>query len=242
MSALVLAMLFAVATPQPLTLSVSVTPTHTASLVPVNVSLMVTNRTRAPITLDFPSPDLFQIQIIDSGGQVLFDSRSGHNPIDVHRKMVFPVGRTNIATYDWSGLTDEHRALAAPAQYTVHVAMASSTTTLSADVPLILDAPQTIDSVLSAAKPVMATIAGTPEREGAITYLRDDTGRVAITMPLGIRPQGTFIARGIMQTVLNQRKFVIARFAPASDNTDPEATTIPRAMPLPAQSALPHSR
>ncbi len=49
--------------------------------------------------------------------------------------MVFAVGRTNIATYDWSGLTDDHHALAAPAQYTIHVEMASTSTTLSADVP-----------------------------------------------------------------------------------------------------------
>jgi hypothetical protein len=240
--ALFFALALAAATPQPLTMVVSVSPLHTASLVPVTISLSVTNRTRTPITLEFPSSDLFEVQILDSGGQVLFDSRTGHNPIDVHRKMVFPVGRTNIATYDWSGLTDDHHALAAPAQYAVHVEMASSTATLSADVPLRLDAPQTIDSVLAAAKPALATISGTPEREGPITYLRDDTGRVAISIPLGIRPQGTFIARGIMQTVLNQRRFVIDRFAPASDNSDPEATTIPRAMPLPVQSALPRSR
>jgi hypothetical protein len=240
--ALVFAMILAAAAPQPLTLTVSASPMHAASLVSVSVSLTVTNRTRAPITLEFPSPDLFDIQIHDTSGQVVFDSRTGHNPIDVHRKMIFPVGRTNIATYAWSGLTDDHRALVAPAKYTIHVEMASTSTTLSADLPLALDAPQTIDSVLAAAKPALTTIAGTPEREGAITYLRDDTGRVAISAPLGIRPQGTFIARGIMQTVLNQRKFVIDRFAPASDNADPEATYIPRAMPLPAQSALPRSR
>ncbi|HTX03486.1 MAG TPA: BsuPI-related putative proteinase inhibitor [Candidatus Acidoferrales bacterium] len=242
MIALFFAMALAAVTPQPLTLTVSASPLHAASLVPVTVSLSVTNRTRVPITLDFPSPDLFDIQIIDKGGQVLFDSRSGHNPIEVHRKMTFPVGRTSIATYAWSGLTDDHRALAAPAQYTIHVEMASTSETLSTDVPLSLDAPQTIDSVVNAAKPVLSTISGTPERDGAITYLRDDTGRVAISAPLGIRPQGTFIVRGIMQTVLNQRKFVIDRFAPASDNSDPEATTIPRAMPLPARSDLPRSR
>lgn len=242
MIALFFALALAAAPPQPLTMTVSVSPLHTASLVPVTISLSVTNRTRTPITLEFPSPDVFEIQILDSSGQVLFDSRTGHNPIDVHRKMVFAVGRTNIATYDWSGLTDDHHALAAPAQYTVQVEMKSSTLTLAAEVPLTLDAPQTIDSVLAAAKPSLATISGTPEREGAITYLRDDTGRVAISVPLGIRPQGTFIARGIMQTVLNQRKFVIDRFAPASDNSDPEGTTIPRAMPLPVQSALPRSR
>jgi hypothetical protein len=228
--------------PQPLTLTVSVNPAHTASLVPVSISLTVTNRTRSPITLEFPSPDLFDVQVLDAGGQVLFDSHTGHNPIDVHRKMVFPVGRTNIATYAWSGLTDERHALAAPAQYTIHVEMASSSTTLATDVPLTLDAPQTIDSVVAAAKPAIATISGTPEREAGITYLRDDTGRVAITQPLGIRPQGTFIARGIMQTVLNERRFVIDRFAPASDNSDPEGTTIPRAMPLPNSSSLPRSR
>lgn len=242
MMALVFATAVAAASPQPLSLAVLVTPTHTASLVPVTISLTVTNRTRAPITLEFPSPDLFEIQILDKGGQVLFDSRTGHNPIDVHRKMVFIVGRTNIATYDWSALSDDHHALAAPAQYRVHVEMASSSAILSADVGLTLDAPQTIDSVLSAAKPALATIAGMPEREGPLTYLRDDTGRVAISIPLGIRPQGTFVARGIMQTVLNQRKFVIDRFAPASDNLDPEATTIPRAMPLPNQTSLPRSR
>jgi len=242
MIAWLIALALASATPQPLNLTVSVTPLRTASLVPVTISLTVTNRTRTPITLEFPSPDLFQLQVLDSGGQVIFDSRTGHNPIDVRHKMIFPVGRTNIATYDWNGLSDDHHALAAPGQYTIHVEMASTTATLATDVPFTLDAPQTIESVLAAAKPVEVTIAGTPEREGPMTYLRDDTGRVAVSVPLGIRPQGTFVARGIMQTVLNQRKFVIARFAPAYDNTDPEATTIPRAMPVPVGSSLPHSR
>ena len=152
------------------------------------------------------------------------------------------MGRTNIATYAWSGLTDDRRALGSAGA--IHRPRRDGELHLDAatNVPITLDAPQTIDSVVAAAKPAITTISGTPEREGGITYLRDDTGRVAISVPLGIRPQGTFIARGIMQTVLNQRRFVIDRFAPASDNSDPEATTIPRAMPLPNQSALPRSR
>ena len=99
MIALIFAMLLAAVIPQPLTMTVSVIPMHTASLVPVAISLTVTNRTRTPITLEFPSPDLFEIQILDSGGQVLFDSRTGHNPIDLHRKMTFPWGvRTSQPT------------------------------------------------------------------------------------------------------------------------------------------------
>lgn len=224
-----------------LTLNATISPARTALLVPVTVAVSVTNRSRDPVTLEFPSPDLFFVQVRDAHGAIVFDSRTGHKPIPEHRKMLFPVGRMKIESFDWSALSDERRAVA-PGQYVVHVEMQSVSQTLTADLPLTLDAPQTIAAILAAPSPAQATIAGAPEREGGTTYLRDDTGRVALSLPLGLRPQGTFVARGILQTVLDQRRFVISRFAAAADNTEPEATPIPRQPPTPAPTGPPRSR
>ncbi|MBV8583505.1 MAG: hypothetical protein JO241_05865 [Candidatus Eremiobacteraeota bacterium] len=226
-----------------LTLSATLSPSsHAPALVPITISLSVTNRTRAPITLEFPSPDHYFVEVLDSNGKVLFDSRTKHKPIPVHSKMDFGIGRTQVASYVWNGLTDEQHTLVAPGKYNIHVEMPSVATPLSVDLPFMLEAPQTIASVLAATRPAQATISGTPEREDSITYLRDDTGRIALTVPLGMRPQGGFLVRGTMHTVINRVEFVTERFAPAADNSEPEGTPIPRATPIPTPTSSRRSR
>ncbi|MBV8423570.1 MAG: hypothetical protein JO349_00130 [Candidatus Eremiobacteraeota bacterium] len=222
-------------------LNATVAPAKAAQLVPMTVTVSVINRSRNPVTLEFPSPDLFFVQVRDAKGTPVFDSRTGHKPIPVHRKMVFVVGRTKVESFDWSGLNDA-RNVVDPGQYVVHVEMAGVTQTLTADVPVTIDAPQTIDSVLHATTPAQATIAGTPEREGGTTYLRDASERIALSLPLGIRPQGTFVARGVMQTILNQKIFTVSRYSPAAENDAPEGTPTPRPLPSLAPSSLPRSR
>ena len=225
-----------------LTLNVTLSPpAHTPALVPITISLQVTNGSRNPITLEFPSPDHYFIQVLDTRHQVLFDSRTKHKPIPEHSKMTFGVGRTRVASYVWNGLNDEQRVLAAPGEYVVHVEVPATSTPLSVDVPLKLDAPQTIANVL-AASPAPATIQGTAERENFLTYLRDDTGRIELNVPLGLRPQGTFLVRGTVRTVMNKLSFFTERFAPAADNTEPEGTPMPRATPIPTPSGHPRSR
>lgn len=224
-----------------LVLNATLSPPRAAQLVPMTVSVTVVNRSRTPVTLEFPSPDLFFVQIRDAQGTPVYDSRTGHKPIPVHRKMVFPTGHTNVESFDWSGLNDD-RHVVAPGRYVMHVEMAAVAQTLTIDLPLTIDAPQTIANVLAATTPAQTTIAGAVEREAGTTYLRDETGRIALSVPLGIRPQGNFVARGTLQTILGQKTFTVSRYAPAADNTEPEGIVTPRPLPTPIPTGSPRSR
>jgi hypothetical protein len=225
-----------------LVLHASVAPARAQQLVPITIGISVTNSSRAPVRLEFPTPDLFSVQVRDAHGDVIFDSRSGHKPIPVHRTMLFPVGRTNLAVFEWNGLSDARRAPEAPGRYVVHVEMDGVQTTLAADQPLVLEAPTPISSVLAAPPSLPVTIAGRPWREGAITYLGDDSASVALSGPLGIRPAGRFVVRGSVQPAGDRRTFLIDRFAPAAENAAPEATPTPLASATPASSSPNRSR
>jgi hypothetical protein len=237
----VLLLALALATPPPLSLSISVSPPHAPLLTAVSVIMTVTNRSRSPITLEFPTPDVFFIQVTDGHGKVFFDSRTGHEPIPVHHKMLFAIGRTKVAQYDWNGLSDDRHVLAAPGQYVIHVEMPAVSTTLNADVPFSVDAPQKINS-LPQTSTAITTIAGDAAPQPGVTYLSDDTGSIALSVPLGLRPQGGFVVRGSVQKIYGQRKFVVIRFAPAADNLEPEAAATPRVLLTPPLPIPPRSR
>ncbi|MGH7328675.1 MAG: hypothetical protein ACREJX_10030 [Polyangiaceae bacterium] len=113
----------------------------------------------------------------------------------------------------------------------------SESTTLVADLPLVLEAPVPIASVLAAASPKPMTIAGTVERSNLRTTLRDETATVALSGPLGLHPQGRFVVRGLLQIQNERPAFLIDRFAPAVDNLAPQATPTP----LPSVSPTPSS-
>jgi hypothetical protein len=206
-----------------LLLGATLDATRTPELVPVTVTVTVVNRERKPLAVEFPTPDLFFVQLRDAGGKTIFDSRSGHKPIPIHRTESFPSGRTKVALYNWSGLTQD-RGAPAPGSYVVHVEMQTVAQTLVADVPLTVEAPTPIVS-LSFAKRNPATIAGTVEREGTTVYLRDDSGRIVLSRPLGIAAEGTYVVRGTPEQIEDRRQFLIERFAPA--NPTPRASAAP---------------
>lgn len=215
-----------------LTLQVTVLPARTPQLLPVTVGMSLVNRTRAQETLEFPTADIFFIEIRDSNGKTVFDSRSGHKPIDVHRKFLAPIGTTRVAAFVWNGLDDRlHAPL--PGTYDVHVEMRSTTTRLVADVPLTIDGPVPISTALESKGKTEMTVAGEPLREDGVLYLADSTGKIALSRALGLRPQGTFIARGTPQDFLGRRTLFIDRFAAAANNLAPEATPTPQPSPTP---------
>ena len=227
------AMMLLAANLQALALGATLSPARSAPLVPVTIVVTLTSRERQPLTLEFPTPDLFFVQVRDSKGKALYDSRTGHKPIPIRRTVTFAPGRTRLASFDWNGLSDERRPLETPASYLVHVEMQTTASTLVVEVPLVLEAPTTIAEVLAAAKPAPATIAGTPERERATMFLRDETGRVALSRPLGILPQGRFLVRGQLERTADGTQFVIERSAPAAENLAPQGTPTPRASATP---------
>lgn len=223
-----------------MSVNTAVAPSVAEPLMPVTISIAVTNRERSPVTLEFPSPDLFFVQVRDEHGKPIFDSRSGHKPIPVRRKMTFGTGTTRLAQFDWNGLSDDRHAVDG-GKYVVHVEIPSETKTFSADIPLRVETPVPIASILTAS-PKPETIAGEPERSDTQTLLRDQTGAVALSGSLGMRPQGRFFVRGIMQTVDERRTFIIDRFAPAAENLVPAGTPTPRVSASPAPASSSHSR
>lgn len=218
-----------------LALHASLSPTRAAPLESVAVAISLTNRGRAPVTMEFPDTDLFSIQVRDAHGRVVFDSRSGHKPIQVHRKFYVPVGTTQVAIFDWNGLTDERHTPQVPGDYVVHVEMQSLTETLVADLPLTLLAPQPISSILTSKPPGVVTLAGKVQRDAGVTWIRDASGSIPVSNPLGLHPQGSFVVRGALGMVAPDERpgFVITRFAPAADNLDPQATPTPTPLPSP---------
>ena len=212
-----------------LALAATLSTTHAAPLAPVTVTINVVSRERKPVSLEFATSDAFFVLIRDAKGSVVFDSRAGHTPIQIHRTLDFTSGTNRIASYDWGGLTDNRRAPDAPAKYTLHVEMPALQTTLVADLPFALDAPATVATVLASQKPVLFTLAGTQERSGPTFFLRDDTGTIQISRPLGLFPQGIFFVRGSVERSNLGVRFLIDHSAPAASNENPGGTPIPRA-------------
>lgn len=221
-----------------LALHATVSPARTPQLVPVTIGITLVNRGRALETLEFPTTDIFEIEVRDSTGKAVFDSRSGHKPIDIHRKFVAPIGTTRVAAFVWNGLGDQMHA-PLPGTYDVHVEMQSTTARLVADVPLTIDAPMPISAALESKGKTELTIAGEPSRENGVIYISDSTGKIALSRALGLRPQGTFVVRGTPQDFLGRRTLLIDRFAAAADNLEPEATPTPQPSPTPILPA-PH--
>ena len=207
-------------------------PAHVAPLAPVVIAVSLDNREKSSVVVDFPTPELFFIQIRDAHGHAVFDTRTGHKPIPVTRTVTFPKGVTRLSSFTWDTLGDERRSLEAGA-YVVHVEMQTSTSTLVADSPLTIEPPATIASILAAPSPAPQTIAGTPERHGPVMFLRDESGEVALSRPLGILPRGRFIVRGLLERNNDGTHFLIERFAPAAGNLDPQGTPTPRASATP---------
>ena len=219
-----------------LTLHATVSPARSPQLVPVTVGITLVNRGRALETLEFPTADIFFIEVRDSTGKAIFDSRTGHKPIEVHRKLVAPVGTTRVAAFVWNGLGDQTHA-PLPGTYDVHVEMQSTTTRLVADVPLTIDPPMPISAALESKGKTEMTFAGEPSRENGVLYIGDTSGKIALSRALGLRPQGTFVVRGVPQDFLGRRTLLIDRFAAAADNLAPEATPTPRPSPTPTLPA-----
>jgi len=219
-----------------LALHAALSPSRATPLVPVSIGITLTNRARTPAILDFPTPDLFWLQIRDAAGKAIFDSRTGHKPIAVHRKFPLAVGTTRI---EWNGLTDDRTAPKVPGQYVVHVEVQTTTERLVADVPLTLQAPQSISETLHAKPNAEVTIEGTVERDGGRTYIVAGDEKIRISSPLGLRPQGEYVVRGTVGTMVgdDQPSLLVSRYAPAVGNLEPQGTPTPPPLPVPSPTA-----
>lgn len=185
-------------------------------LAPFVVAIALNNTTGSVVRLDFPTADLFRIDVIRNDSPV-WSSLTQHKPIPVDRQLDVPPGRTKLASMTIDGTTDERRAYA-PGKYIVRVAMLGTSFGMVVDKPVDFAPPATIAEALRAKPGTVITIAGDQISFGGSVFLRDATGSIHLSRSLGLRPAGTYVVRGFLDASGDDRIFDVGRFAPAFDN------------------------
>jgi hypothetical protein len=188
-------------------------------LAPFVVAIAINNTTPNTVRLEFPTADLFRIDVIRDGTPV-WSSLSQHKPIPINRQLDVPPGRTKLASMTVDGTTDDRRAYA-PGRYTVRVAMLGIAFGMVVDKQLDFAPPIAIDAALRTKPGTVVTIAGDQTTLGGIVSLRDASGSVRLSRSLGLRPNGTYVVRGFLDASGDDRIFDVGRFAPAFDNPPP---------------------
>ena len=185
-------------------------------LAPFVVAIALNNTTAKNVRLDFPTADLFRIDVIRDDSPV-WSSLSQHKPIPVNRQLDVPPGRTKLASMTIDGTTDDRRAYA-PGKYTVRVAMLGTSFGAIIDKQIDFPPPTPIEKILSVKPGTVFTIAGDQTELGGLPSLQDASGSVRLSRSLGLRPNGTYIVRGFLDAYGDDRIFDVGRFAPAFDN------------------------
>ena len=185
-------------------------------LSPFVVAIALDNTTGKVVRLDFPTADLFRIDVLRDQSPV-WSSLTMHKPIPVNRQLDVPPGQTKLASMTIDGTTDDRRAYA-PGKYTVRVAMLGTSFGAIVDKPIDFAAPLTIADALREKPGTVVTVAGEQISFGGGAYLRDTTGSVHLSRSLGLHPTGTYVVRGFLDAYGDDRVFDVGRFAPAFDN------------------------
>jgi hypothetical protein len=185
-------------------------------LAPFTVTIAVRNRTQQRVALDFPTADMYRIDVLREQ-QTVWSTATGHKPLLIARRVDIAPGLTRLASQIVDGTTDDRRAYA-PGPYVVHVAMLATTLTTSIDRPIAFNPPTSIADARKTAGRTVVTIAGIPRAEVGVFELRDATGSLRLSGPLGLHPTGTYVVRGYLDAVGDDVQFAVGRFAPAFDN------------------------
>jgi hypothetical protein len=185
-------------------------------LAPFTIAIALNNTTPNIVRLEFPTADLFRIDVIRDDSPV-WSSLTQHKPIPVNRQFDVPPGRTKLASMTIDGTTDDRRAYA-PGKYTVRVAMLGNTFGMVVDKQIDFAAPVPIEDMLLKKPGTVVTIAGEQTTLGGIGYLHDGSGTVRLSRSLGLRPTGMYVVRGFLDATGDDRIFDVGRFAPAFDN------------------------
>jgi hypothetical protein len=185
-------------------------------LAPFTVSIAVRNPTGHMVALDFPTADMYRIDV-RHGDTAIWSTATGHKPLLIARRVDVAPGVTRLASQIVDGTTDDHRAYA-PGDYIVHVALLGSTLRTAIDKPVEFHSPISIAEARHTAGGSVVTIAGTPRSEVGVFELSDATGTLRLSRPLGLRPTGAYVVRGYLDAVGDDVQFAVGRFAPAFDN------------------------
>jgi len=188
----------------------------TALLAPFSVAIALHNATNHIVRLRFPTADLFRVDVLRDDAPV-WSSVTGHKPIPITRQLDVPPGLLRLAQVIVDSTTDDRRALA-PGRYTVRVAMLGTNFGVVVDKAVAFDPPATIAQAFATKPGTVITIAGEPYVDGGTPRLRDGTGTIRLSRALAIRPSGTFVVRGFMDAVGDERVFDVGRSAPAFEN------------------------
>jgi hypothetical protein len=185
-------------------------------LAPYVVAIALNNTTTHVVRLDFPTADLFRIDVIRDDSPV-WSSLTQHKPIPVNRQLDVPPGRTRLASMTIDATTDDRRSYA-PGRYIVRVAMLGTSFGAIVDKPIDFAAPVPIAKALAEKPGTVVTIAGEQTSLGGLPSLHDGGGSVRLSRSLGLRPTGMYIVRGFLDASGDDRIFDVGRFAPAFDN------------------------
>jgi hypothetical protein len=196
------------ATPRGVWADVLLTREGTALLTPFTVTIVLHNVTGHVVQLVFPTADLFRIDVLRDDEPV-WSSLNGHKPIPITRQI-------DLAPID--------RRAFAPGHYILRVAMLGTNFGTVVDKPMVFDPPATVAQALAAKPGAVITIAGEPYQDGNIPRLRDETGSIRLSHPLGLRPSGTYVVRGFLDALGDDRVFDVGRSAAAYEN---DATPTP---------------
>ena len=185
----------------------------TALLAPFTVAIALHNATGHVVRLRFPTADLFRVDVLRDDAP-LWSSVTGHKPIPITRQLDVPPGLLRLAQVIVDSTTDDRRALS-PGRYMVRVAMLGTNFGVVVDKPIVFDRPETIAQALAIRPGTVVTIAGEPYVDGGTPRLRDATGTIRLSRALGLRTKGSFVVRGFLDAIGDERVFDVGRSAPA---------------------------
>ena len=185
-------------------------------LAPFTVAITLVNTTTGVVRLEFPTADLFRIDVIKDDSPV-WSSLSMHKPIPINRQIDVPPGRLKLASMTIDGTTDDRRAYE-PGRYTVRVAMLGTTFGMVVDKQIDFTPPTAIADLAKLKAGTVVTIAGEQIVLGGAAQLRDTSGTIRMSRSLGIRPQGVYVVRGFLDAMGDDRIFDVGRFAPSYEN------------------------
>jgi hypothetical protein len=188
----------------------------TALLTPFTVAIALHNASGHVVRLGFPTADLFRVDVLRDDAPV-WSSVTGHKPIPITRQLDVPPGMLRLAQVIVDSTTDDRRALA-PGRYTVRVAMLGTNFGTVVDKSIAFDPPYTVAQALATKPGTVVTTAGTPYIDGGTPRLRDATGTMRLSRALSIRQSGTYVVRGFLDAVGDERVFDVGRSAAAYEN------------------------
>jgi len=208
------AALLAFAAPRPsarITAEIGIKPTAPDLLASFTVAIALRNTAHAMLPVDFPTTELYRIDVLRDGVVVWTSARG--KPLPIARRIEVAPGRMPLVFYDVDSLTADRHAFA-PGSYRVRVTMLGATLTNTYEQTVTFPPPLTVAQALVSKGSV--TVAGMPGVEGGTPVLTDATGTMRISHALGLHPAGMFLVRGTLDRSAAVPVFAVTRFAPAA--------------------------